>query len=239
MVIARLRARWRSPVYSFYKPTVTIGYDKGRKYHFFYCTNPKCRNGKNGGIRRYLDKKDLSSTGNLLGHARVCHGSAAVEAVMRGDEPKAGRRDGSIYAAFARIGSRVKSFSYRPHSKTETRAHIVRWIAESNRPAKIVSDDGFENLMKTGRPGTTLPSPRQVGRDVITAHLMSREKMKRLLQEYQGNLSFCTDAWTSPNHRAIVAFTVHLQHEGTPLQFILDTCEIPEVSCHDAYLSYC
>ncbi|KAJ7157518.1 hypothetical protein C8R43DRAFT_1125208 [Mycena crocata] len=69
--LARLRARWRSPVYSFYKSTVTIGYDKGRKYHFFYCTNPKCRNGKNGGIRRYLDKKDLASTGNCKGNLKA------------------------------------------------------------------------------------------------------------------------------------------------------------------------
>lgn len=49
-------------------------------------------------------------------------------------------------------------------------------------------------------------------------------------QNYPGRLSFATDAWTSPNHRAFVAWTVHLQHEGQPLVFLLDIYEVPEVS---------
>jgi hypothetical protein len=48
-------------------------------------------------------------------------------------------------------------------------------------------------------------------------------------EEYPGKLSFGTDAWTSPNHRAFVAWTVHLQHEGHPLVFLLDIIEVPEV----------
>jgi hypothetical protein len=28
-------------------------------------------------------------------------------------------------------------------------------------------------------------------------------------QEYEGNLNFATDAWTSPNHKAYVAVTLH------------------------------
>jgi hypothetical protein len=38
------------------------------------------------------------------------------------------------------------------------------------------------------------------------------------------------DAWTSPNHRAFVAWTVHLHHEGNLLAFVLDIIEVPEVS---------
>ncbi|KAJ7689074.1 hypothetical protein B0H14DRAFT_2652938 [Mycena olivaceomarginata] len=37
--------------------------------------------------------------------------------------------------------------------------------------------------------------------------------------EYDGRLSFATDAGTSPNHRAFVAWTVHLQHKGDPWSF--------------------
>lgn len=46
-------------------------------------------------------------------------------------------------------------------------------------------------------------------------------------QEYEGKLSFATDAWTSPNHKAFVAITVHLEHEGKPLSFLLDLVEVP------------
>ena len=37
-----------------------------------------------------------------------------------------------------------------------------------------------------------------------------------------------TDTWTSPNHRTICAWTVHLEHDGQPLSFLLDIIKIPE-----------
>lgn len=46
------------------------------------------------------------------------------------------------------------------------------------------------------------------------------------MQEYDGNLNFATDAWTSPNHKAFVAFTVHFEHEGTPISMLLDLVEV-------------
>lgn len=36
-----------------------------------------------------------------------------------------------------------------------SRAEIVRWVAESVWPFKIVEDRGFQSLMKTGDQGTT------------------------------------------------------------------------------------
>lgn len=48
-------------------------------------------------------------------------------------------------------------------------------------------------------------------------------------QEYSGRLHFATDAWTSPNHRAFIAWMVHLEHDGEPLCFLLDIIEVAEV----------
>jgi len=39
-------------------------------------------------------------------------------------------------------------------------------------------------------------------------------------------LSFATDAWTSPNQRAFVAITVHLEHQGEPIAMLLDIVEV-------------
>ncbi|KAJ7734656.1 hypothetical protein B0H16DRAFT_1767193, partial [Mycena metata] len=230
----RLRALWRSPVYGLYNDKVKIGYEGDRKYHLFTCSNKKCRLGKHGlpsTVRRYLDSKDHSATGNLINHAKACQNQGYVSLYsfhQRLLKKKQGTRDGSIYAAFARIGSRVRSFSSRPHTSQEMRANIVRWVTESNRPVKIVTDLGFETLMKTGRPSTSIPSPRQVFRDVHASFDLCKAKIATLLQEYPGQLNFCTDAWTSPNHRAIVAWVVHLEHDGKPLSFLLDVKELPE-----------
>jgi hypothetical protein len=51
-----------------------------------------------------------------------------------------------------------------------------------------------------------------------------------MYQEHLGHLHFTTNAWTSPNHRAFVAWTVHLEYEGKMLCFLLDIIEVPKVS---------
>jgi hypothetical protein len=55
-----------------------------------------------------------------------------------------------------------------------------------------------------------------------------------MYEEYPGHLHFATDAWTSPNHRAFVAWTVYLEYNGEMLCFLLDIIKVPEVS----YLSH-
>jgi hypothetical protein len=47
-----------------------------------------------------------------------------------------------------------------------------------------------------------------------------------LLQEHEGALHFGTDAWTSPNHRAFVAITVHFEVAGVPVSMLLDVVEL-------------
>lgn len=38
--------------------------------------------------------------------------------------------------------------------------------------------------------------------------------------------SFGTDGWTSPNHKAFVAVTVHFEREGEPITLLLDIIEV-------------
>jgi hypothetical protein len=45
-------------------------------------------------------------------------------------------------------------------------------------------------------------------------------------QNYEGKLSFATDAWTSPNHKAYVAVTVHFERDGAPISMLLDLVQV-------------
>jgi hypothetical protein len=45
-------------------------------------------------------------------------------------------------------------------------------------------------------------------------------------QEYDGALNFATDAWTSLNHKAYVAVTVHFEQKGVPISMLLDLVEV-------------
>lgn len=125
-----------------------------------------------------------------------------------------------------------------------SRAEFVRWVCESKRPFQIVEDCAFKSLMKTGRPGYTIPSASTISRDVKKVFANVRQRVAKMLQvcllysscfmsslifqDYDGQLNFATDAWTSPNNRAFVAFTVHFEHDGEPISMLLDIVELPK-----------
>ena len=41
-----------------------------------------------------------------------------------------------------------------------------------------------------------------------------------------GALSFATDAWSSPNHKAYIAVTIHFKNKGVPVSMLLDIVEL-------------
>lgn len=105
----------------------------------------------------------------------------------------------------------------------------MKWVTQSMRPHVIVKDPGFQSLMKTGRPGYWIPSPSTIARDIQVIYTKCREKIVHLLQEDEGNLSFATDAWTSPNHRTFIAVTVHVVLNDKPISMLLDLLEVAKV----------
>jgi hypothetical protein len=88
----------------------------------------------------------------------------------------------------------------------------------------IVSDPIFIDLLTTLK----VPSPNTVRRDVNAAYAKCREHIIKLLQNHPGCINIATGTWTSINRRALVAWTVYLEHEDRMLAFLLDIVEVPE-----------
>ena len=59
-----------------------------------------------------------------------------------------------------------------------------------------------------------------------TISIIGVETHWHILKKYEGALSFATDAWTFPNHKAYVAITIHFEHEGNSIAMLLDLVEI-------------
>ncbi|KAI0754551.1 hypothetical protein C8Q80DRAFT_1216523 [Daedaleopsis nitida] len=186
-------------------------------------------------LKRFLDPADKKSTGNLRKHARVCWGAEILETADKAADADEVRRsilpghlqDGSITAHFACKKGSAVTYSHRQHTKAETRLKLVEWCAEDLRPFSAVKDRALLSLLKTGRPGYYVPSPSTC----------VRSRIAKMLREYDGKLSFGTDAWTSPNHRALVAVTVHLEHKGQPLSMLLDVVEVSKVRTLLVYIT--
>ena len=78
-------------------------------------------------------------------------------------------------------------------------------------------------------PNRYLPRPENVLRKCYRYYhstLCFVRELNITHQEYDGALNFATDAWTSPNHRAYVAVTVHFECKGVPISMLLDLVEV-------------
>jgi len=82
--------------------------------------------------------------------------------------------------------------------------------------------------MKTGRPDYYIPSPMTVSQDVKKVFVNVCRRLAKMLQEHPGDLNFATDTWTSPNHKAFVAITVHFEIKGVLMHLLLDLVEVAE-----------
>lgn len=120
---------------------------------------------KSRGVRRFLDTGDAKSTSNMQKHAKKCWSNEVVASADKAGNVNEVRNAmlkgtvdlGLITAAFERKGKGKVTFSHRQHTKSEALVEIVWWVAESKRPFNIVSDRGFQSLMKTGRPEYHIP----------------------------------------------------------------------------------
>ncbi|KAJ7281689.1 hypothetical protein C8J57DRAFT_1433533 [Mycena rebaudengoi] len=160
---ARMAKSFNKPIYACFKPA-EVKYDgRGRRYLKFPCDGKGCWNK----IKHYLDMQDKLSTGALQKHVKKCWGSDVLDSLDAAADVgvahekicKPYKLNGTITAVFERIGQEKLTW-------TQTKAEIVRWVAESNHPFSIVKDCGFRKLMKIGRPAQYIPDPSTVLRDV-------------------------------------------------------------------------
>lgn len=123
----QLMKDWCAPVYGFFEPKPLIIEINGRRAHDFICGAHGCGTT----IHRYLDKKDMKSTGNLRKHTRNCWG---VELMKTADgakdatkvcealaNAKGNRKDGSIKLVFEQTGKEPVTYSHWAHTHKETR----------------------------------------------------------------------------------------------------------------------
>jgi hypothetical protein len=59
--------------------------------------------------------------------------------------------------------------------------------------------------------------------------LIIHHLLNTVSQAFDGQVHFATDAWTSPNHHAYVAFTVHFLKDNQPFSLLLNFVEVDSV----------
>ncbi|KAK0458631.1 uncharacterized protein EV420DRAFT_1252545, partial [Desarmillaria tabescens] len=212
--------KWSASAYAFFHPIPAIEYHHGCKCHVFSCAAKECEQG----IACYLDTTDKESMGNMRKHIRSCWGTDVLDMADNIENLESARRlvkahqnNRTITSMFECLkGKGAVTYSHHAHTKTEM----------CLRPFNIVKDHGFNCLMKTGHPAYYPPHPMTISCDAKTIFAKTCQQIAKLLQEYDGELNFATDAWTSPNHQVFITFMVHFIHDGHPICMLLDFIEV-------------
>ncbi|KAI9458441.1 hypothetical protein F5148DRAFT_983769 [Russula earlei] len=213
-----LSKEWKSPIYAFYEHVPDITYVNSRHCHEFKCAAHGCKYKS----QCYLNTKDKTSTGNLIKYGKSCWGEEAWNAANECNNTAEARelvtkpmaKTVLIMTLFKWSGKGKVTYSHCIHMRTETKC--------------IVEDHGFLNLMKTGCLEHYLSSTSTMTQDVKLVFGQTREQIENLLQEYNGSISFATDAWTSPNHYAYVTLSAHFETQGQLMAIILDVVKVPK-----------
>lgn len=125
------------------------------------------------------------------------------------------------------------------------KAHIARWCAESNRPMNIMKDHQFEELMKAGHPGTSLPNPMMVACNVKILFDKSHSHIDKILKvcimfyilqsfsdTFAGafkSCSFCDRCMDLTKPSCICGMDSPSAPQWPVLAFVLDIVEVPKV----------
>ena len=195
---------WNSPVYSFFTPVPDIEYINKQHCHLFGCLAKGCKHK----VWQYLDISDKVSTGNMRKHVRSCWGEDILKTICKAKTLTAACNGvknytdkGSITATFKQKGKGKPTYSHKQHTQAETkyvaissgtglrslipwfqRAEIVWWIAESLWPFKMVQDQGFQCLMKTGRPEYYIPHPTTISHGIRLIFANMHKRIAKMLR---------------------------------------------------------
>ena len=146
---------------------------------------PAC-NGVKVAKCRYCEKRytvSNSTTGNLWRHIRKVHPTCIPQ------EPADKQAIAYTHSAF--------------------REMLVEWVVCNDQPFSEVETHRLRNLIRLLHPGAKVPSADTLRNDIDERFNREKARVRAMLQDAPGRLSFAVDAWTSPNTKDFLGITVH------------------------------
>ncbi|CAE6371524.1 unnamed protein product [Rhizoctonia solani] len=148
---------------------------------------------------QYRARKDTSSgTHNLIRGADACQ-----------------------LACNAAQSSLASTEEVREFSLARLRTLIALWCTRNHRPFELFRDDLFAAIVHELRPGTTIPDPSTISRDVRSIYINNKESICRYFQQID-HIHLAMDGWTVPTSRSYLGVVAIWQHSGQLHRAILE-----------------
>ena len=99
--------------------------------------------------------------------------------------------------------------------------NLIKWIIIHQHPFTIVEENNFINFIHTLHPTTQIPTADTIKSQILKFYEEDKEKIKTILKDFPGKISFTTDCWTSPSMKSFMSITAHFIDKEWALQHIL------------------
>ncbi|KAJ7772032.1 hypothetical protein DFH07DRAFT_879090, partial [Mycena maculata] len=181
-IIAESRKAWKSSVYDHYSISLERAFSgpqqdqPGVLTFIFTCRHDPLTHT----VQRRKRMQSSQGTGNLGKTNLKCDKRRGVE----GDTNKGAQQD---------LHRSISNYTPARH-----RALIALRCASSHRPFHAIRDPFYLEEIELLRPGTSVPSPATVSRDVQTLYLEGSQMVKDYFKDYQGAIHAVIDGWTAP-----------------------------------------
>jgi hypothetical protein len=96
-----------------------------------------------------------------------------------------------------------------PYSDERFRDWLLNWIVSEAMPFTAIEAPSFRMLLRLLKPDVPLPSATSLRRDLDLGYQHAFKRMRSLLHDAPGKLSFTVDGWTSPNMQPFLGITAH------------------------------
>jgi hypothetical protein len=101
------------------------------------------------------------------------------------------------------------------------RRALVKWTIVERMPFTAVESPTLRDALRIAKLDGVVPSATTVKRDIMGMFDAEKARMRALLQEVPGKLSFAVDGWTSPNMKPFLGITAHWTDGDWCLQEVL------------------
>ncbi|KAG8903891.1 hypothetical protein FRC01_008939, partial [Tulasnella sp. 417] len=153
-----------------------------------------------------------TGTGNLKRSIDSCEGKHPRET-----------QNGANHANHASSSTNPTSSLYTPAGH---RALIAIRCARRHRPANMVADPEYLLEVEMLRPGTIVPSPSTVARDIKDIYLAASAKVKDHFKDFDGVVHIQVDGWQSPLVTLFMGVILIWYEGGKIWRVILEFCRL-------------
>jgi hypothetical protein len=145
-----------------------------------------------------------SSTGNMWKHIKKVHPEKIT----------------TLYATKTSADHEPRGFIFNP---AIFRKKLVKWVALDDQPFIAVEQKSFLEMIASIDPALEIRSADTIRRDLMQLFDAEKQRVRKLLQETPGRISFAIDAWTSPNNHGFLGITAHwIDHDWAIRSLLLN-----------------